>query len=263
MFVVLVVTALIAWAAYKISIRRKIQHALTLERVRTSERDRMREQISKDFHDELGHKLTKISLFSELSRRAIKKDPEESSAFLEKVTEASSSLSVNTRDFIWVLDPGKDTLYDVIVNLRDFAYDLYEKTGVDFRLQGMTESLERVRLSMDWRRHLTLIFKEALTNVLKHAHAKQVNLLVIANNGKIVITLQDNGKGFDTHVTDLNRNGLRNIRERTKRLGGNISIESRNEKGTMIRFEGDLILTDPTPSPSRLSWISAVKSWFI
>lgn len=263
MFAVFAIVLLTGWVSYKISIRRKIQHALTLERVRTSERDSMREQISKDFHDELGHKLTKISLFSELSRRALKKDPEESSAFLEKVTEASSSLSVNTRDFIWVLDPGKDTLYDVIVNLRDFAYDLYEKTGVDFRLQGMTESLERVRLSMDWRRHLTLIFKEALTNALKHARAKQVDLIVYADNGKIVITLQDNGKGFDTRAMDLNRNGLRNIRERTKRLGGNISIESHKEKGTMVRFEGNLILTDPPPTPSRLSWISAVKSWFI
>lgn len=261
--VMTVIMILIIWAAYKTSTRRKIQHALALERVRISERDNMREQISKDFHDELGHKLTKISLFSELSRRAMKKDLEESSVFLEKVTEASSSLSVNTRDFIWVLDPGKDTLYDVIVNLRDFAYELFDKTGIEFRLHGMTESLEHVRLSMDWRRHLTLIFKEALTNILKHAHAKKVTLYVNAEGEKIEISLQDDGRGFETHSTDESRNGLRNMRARAKRLRGNIFINSSLENGTCIRFEGNLKLPDSHQKKIRRDWIHTVRSWFV
>ena len=259
----LLITALIGWAGYRISVRKKIQRAIALERVRISERDKMREQISKDFHDELGHKLTKISLFSELSRRALMQDPEESSEFLKKVSEASSSLSINTRDFIWALDPGKDTLYDVIVNLRDFAYDLFDKTGVIFNLKGVSESLERVRLSMDWRRHLTLIFKEALTNVLKHAHAKEVTLIVFAENDRVVISLQDDGRGFDVNSTDPNRNGLRNMKDRARRLGSTIMIENAPGKGTHVRFEANLKLPSSRPASSLSSWIGVIRSWFI
>ncbi|HMV26710.1 MAG TPA: two-component regulator propeller domain-containing protein, partial [bacterium] len=265
LFLVAMTAFLLIWFVHRSMTKRAVDKSLEMERIRLTERERMREQISKDFHDELGHKLTKITLFSELSQRALHDNKTDSEKFLRKVADTSTSLSVTTRDFIWALDPGKDSLYDVIVNLRDFGFDLVQDTEIVFEVGGLTEQLDRIRLTMEWRRHLTLIFKEAMNNALKHAKAKHIRLRVIIEGIHFAIHLTDDGTGFSQESTRSTRNGLKNMQERAQKLYGLLSIESSESAGTHISFTGLLPTIDAEArnSQEKRDWITTIKGWFV
>jgi signal transduction histidine kinase len=88
---------------------------------------------------------------------------------------------------------------------------------------------------MDVRREIQMIFKEALHNVVKHANARAVLLSASAANGSYVITMHDDGVGFSS--VDTHRgSGIRNMRARATRIGGDLGITS-GDCGTTVRFE--------------------------
>lgn len=221
-------------------IRNKVEKSVELERIRLREREYVREQVSRDYHDALGHKLTKISLFSELLRRNIN-GSSRSADYLDKIVSASTSLGKETRDFIWTLDPDKDRLYDLAFYLNQFGESLFDGTAIEFRGAKLSDCLEKILLTMDWKRQISLIFKEALHNVLKHASSGHCQLRFDVEGDLLKITLKDDGSGFDCKGSGLNDgtcggNGLRNMQERAQAIDGKLQIVSRPVRGTAIRL---------------------------
>jgi signal transduction histidine kinase len=143
------------------------------------------------------------------------------------------------RNFIWTLDPGQDSLYDLAIYLKDFGDELFDKTGIAFRIDGISEALKGVTLSMDWKRHLTLIFKEGMNNILKHAECRNVMLKMGVTNAQLRLILSDDGQGFNAEKC-VSGNGLRNMKRRTKEIQGEIKITSDPEGGTVIQFTGEI-----------------------
>ena len=85
-------------------------------------------------------------------------------------------------------------------------------------------------------RNLLMIFKEALNNCLKYADATTVNLKAELKDDNVLhLTLADNGKGFDVEEV-VKGNGLNNMRNRAKRLGGKLYIDSKPGMGTVINL---------------------------
>jgi len=229
--------------AHKYGVRHKVQQSLQIERVRTQERDRVREQVSRDYHDEMGHKLTKIGLFTELIERKLNGRSPEIQKYIGKVVDAAESLDRDTKDFIWTLNPVKDTFYDLAIYLKEFGDSLFDETEVSLRLKELPEELESMKLPMEWKRHLTYIMKEAMTNILKHADCRKVKLVFRLNNRKLKMTLLDNGSGFDIdklYPQNGSGNGLRNMRKRAKQIGGEMTIQSNPGKGTRVQFSGKI-----------------------
>ncbi len=222
---------------HKHRVNLKIQHALEIEEARLLENDIVRKQIAHDFHDELGNKLTNISLFSEILRRKLERVAPENVEYLNKISAALQGLAGGIRDFIWILDSKQDTLQDVAIHLRDFAEQAFGGTGVDFNMTVKSGDLAHAKLSMDWRRHLTLLFKEAIHNIHRHAHCRQVTMEFVSNHEHFTITIADDGQGFDP-ANCSSGNGLRHMRRRTEKLAGEIEIISNTGKGTEIRFRG-------------------------
>lgn len=199
----------------------------------------MREELSRDFHDELGHKLTRISMYA---RNLIKKNSTDSLHLideLEKVNETSQSLHLGAKDLIWSLNPGEDTLYDTVIRLKDFGDDLFDKTGIKFGAKGIKEEFKSIKLPMEWKRHLTLIFKESMNNILKYAECENVLFQMEIENKILIIELGDDGKGFDLNG-DSNGYGLSNIRKRAENIRGELIIVSNKEEGTHIIFKADI-----------------------
>jgi len=236
-------TLLAAYALFQYRLRAQVKKSLELERVRLFEREKVREQIARDYHDEMGHKITKVALFTELIARNVNGIAAELKEHLGKVVEASQSLALDARDFIWALNPEKDSLYEMCLHLQEFGNALFEETEVEFQVQGLSEELSRVRLNMEWKRHLTLLFKEGMNNVLKHARCKNASLEVIVQNGILQMSLLDDGAGF-SHVNATARNGngagLENMKRRAQLLHGHFEISSPEGRGTMIRFSSEL-----------------------
>ena len=221
-------------------VKSEINKELEIKKAREQENLKVRKKAADDFHDELGHRLTKISLYSEIIKRNTKDLPPNLMSYLDKISETSSTLSFGVRDFIWTLDPEKDTLYDVLIRLKDFGDDIFDKTGIAFRVHGIEKEFETIKLSMDWRRHLTLIFKEAMNNILKYANCSNVTLSAEFNGGKIHMSITDDGKGFNFDSIKKGR-GLRSMMSRAKNINGDIEVHSDNGKGTVVEFFGAFV----------------------
>ena len=92
--------------------------------------ERVRKKAAADFHDELGHKLTKISLFSELLERSLQNLRPSEVEYLQRIGDLSSSLYHGMRDFLWTLDPEKDSLFEVAIRLKDFGDEFFDQSGI-------------------------------------------------------------------------------------------------------------------------------------
>jgi len=230
---VILVSIISIFILYRYRLRIHIRREVELERVRLFENERVRKMIAADFHDELGQKLTRISLFSEIVKRKLAATSPENLEYVEKISNVAKELSRSTRDFIWTLDPAQDSLYDIAIYLTDFGDEIFDKTGVTFRVDGISRELEQIKLPVKSRRHLTLIFKEAMNNVLKHAQAQNVQFLVALDPPKFIISLRDDGVGCHP-AESKSGHGLPNMRHRAAMIESELKIISQNSSGTEI-----------------------------
>ena len=233
-FLALVVVAVVGSAllAHRIRVRARLSRYRELEQTRIAERDRVRRRAADDFHDELGHRLTKIGLFSEMVRRQLTNVSEDVEHYLERIIDESHHLSRDTRDFIWTLGGG-NSLRDLVLYLQRFGEDLFDRTDVLFSVRGLSDELETVELTMDSRRHLTLIFKEAMNNALRHSQCRHVELRVDTADGQFSLALGDDGKGYSGNVRG-NGHGLKNMERRAQKIRGTIRIESHPGSGSTV-----------------------------
>ncbi len=221
--------------AHNQRVRARIKRSLEIERLRRQENERVRKKAAEDFHDELGHRLTKIALFSEMIKRKLNSAAAEIHEYLDKIIDDSHRLTNDTRDFIWTLDPAKDSLYDVMAHLKEFGDELFDRTAIAFRVIGISEELEKVKLAMEARRQFTLIFKEGMNNALKHAECKNVLLTVEVNGENLRITLSDDGKGYHGNTNGPGY-GLKNMQMRAEKIPGALQLISQPEGGATIEL---------------------------
>ncbi len=227
---VIAVTAAIV-SIHKYRVRLKLKQLEKIEEIRKG--------IADDFHDELGHKLTKISLYSEIMRRELSGTLNGHEEYLQKINDAANNLYDDTKDFVWSIDPLKDSLFDLAVYLKDFGDEFFEKTGISFIVNEIPEGFRKIVLPMNWKRQLTLIFKEAMNNILKHSGASEVTLLIESSEGKIKIILKDNGIGFKEDDIKKTARGLDIMKKRAVRIGGLLEIVP-GAKGMEMCFTGEL-----------------------
>jgi signal transduction histidine kinase len=221
------IVAFLGWLMFYIRYQNKIKGLKAIEKVRKS--------ISEDFHDELGSKLSIISMYSELSKQELNKDSSKAANYLDKVNDTASRLYENTRDLIWALNPQHDSLYDLFLQLKDFGEEMFQDTGIEFHSAGLAETWKDKNLPMRFKRHLLLIFKEGMHNALKHSGCKAVKLHIEEKDHKLIILLQDDGVGFDTTITHKG-DGLINMARRAELIQGKLHFISKKE-GTRIWVE--------------------------
>ncbi len=209
-----------------------IEQSATLEK----ELSTVRENVAQDFHDELGNKLAGISVLSELM---MKKENEQSTKHFNsilRVQKDAKDLYFGIKDFIWSIDTKSDQLDELIVYLSDFGEELFANTKIVFRIEKNLDQ-SKTTLPYYWSRQLLLMFKEALTNALKHSEASEVILTFFLKKNSLKIICDDNGLGFDQNKIKR-KNGLSNIQKRAKKLNGELIVIS--TQGTHISFTGEI-----------------------
>jgi signal transduction histidine kinase/ligand-binding sensor domain-containing protein len=228
---------LMIYFIYRYNINRKINHAIAAEKIKSEEREKVRRKTALDFHDELGHVLTRINLLVELVSRKIPENDNVLRPILNKISQSSFQLYNGTRDFIWSIDPKNDSLYELLIRLKDFGDELFMDTDIFFEVNGISEDYRQMKLSTDWRRHLALIFKEGMTNTLKYSHSKKVILNTDLSKDELCIALEDDGEGFSM-LKEYKGNGLKNMKKRAEKLNSVLDINSNYGEGTRILFKG-------------------------
>lgn len=216
-------------------VNKRKQHRLTLlDRLRREEQAKVRMRTAEDFHDEIGNKLTRINVLTSVLQKKMGYVSPEAKRILEQITENTGQLYSGTKDILWSLKPSNDNLYEIILRLRDFGFDLFQDTDVHFTFEGEDRRWNNYRLPMDVSRNVIMIFKEALNNCLKYSGATEVKLEAqIRDFDALNIVLTDNGKGFDIENTQKGH-GIDNMNVRAKRIHGRLYIDTWPGRGTSI-----------------------------
>lgn len=222
-FLLLVIVAAIG-AAYGWT-RLSVRHAVALETVRR--------QIALDLHDEIGSGLSQIAILSEVANRDASS---RSGPLLNETATIARTLRESMADIVWAVDPRKDRASDLVQRMRQTAVNLLEAQGCDLQFVAPeSNSLERVPLGPGKRRHLLLAMKESLHNAARHAQATKVEVTLTLQPRQLVLSVQDDGVGFDLHGTTAGQ-GLGSLKRRADSVGGEISIESGPGHGTLVRI---------------------------
>lgn len=201
--------------------------------------ERLRAQIAADLHDDIGAGLTEISILGEVVNTRLRGGEQEQAADdLHKIREKARDLVDNMSDIVWLVNPKRDSFFDLLSRLGDSYQQVLNAKGIAFKIHNL-EVLKKIRLDMAYRQQLFMIFKEALNNSIKHSGADELTLDIKMNGKELLMTLTDNGNGFDPAVATPG-NGLENIRERAKKIGGKAIISSQPDSGTMVSFTGTI-----------------------
>lgn len=212
--------------------RRKQNRLKLVQALRKEEQDKVRQRTAEDFHDEVGNKLTRINVLTNVLKNKIGNSAPEAERLIHQIQDNTGQLYSGTRDILWSLKPSNDNLYEILYHIRDFGIELFQYTDIEFLFEGNDAGCKNYRLPLDVSRNMIMIFKEALNNCLKYSYATKVTLRAkLLENDRLEMTLTDNGKGFDMENVTKGH-GLENMQIRAKRINGIIRIESVPHKGS-------------------------------
>ena len=142
-------------------------------------------------------------------------------------------------DIVWSIDPRKDDLNNVAARIRQFASDVLEARGIEWEFKA-SEEMKNIKLAAEQRRHLYLIFKEAINNVARHSECRKVVLEIRVFHDRLVASINDDGHGFVVLPGDglagngRGGNGLRNMKTRALELNGRLDVHTDPGAGTRL-----------------------------
>jgi signal transduction histidine kinase len=208
--------------------RREMFH---LKNQQALERERLR--ISHDIHDDLGARVTQISLLSAMSQSDLNFS-EKARANFEQISQMSRELVSALYQTVWAVNPENDNL-DALGNyICQMVNQLCDRA--QFRCRFHIVDLPReIQVSSQIRHNISMAVKEAVHNVIKHARVSEVEIDVEYSANLLAVSIHDNGCGFEPagHVPG---NGLDNMKRRLADIGGRCSIESCPGRGTTVRL---------------------------
>lgn len=194
----------------------------------------MRTRIATDLHDDIGANLTKIAILSEVARQQRGNGNEETDSPLSSIARISRDSVDSMSDIVWAINPQRDSLRDLVRRMRRHAEDIFTTRDIALEFRA-PDADEHLKLGVDVRRDLFLIFKEAVNNVARHSGCSRVQIDFRADGSELLLQVSDNGAGFDP-VVESEGQGLMSMRRRAHTLNGTLEIESRDGGGTTIRL---------------------------
>ncbi|WP_316820687.1 two-component regulator propeller domain-containing protein [Pedobacter gandavensis] len=232
LLIFVLIVLLILLAVYVILNLNERKRKLRLK-IKLEEQFKVRKQTAEDFHDDLGNKLTRISVLSEVLSSMIDKDDTEKRSIISKINDNVNELYRGTKDILWSLNPKNDKLTELIGHIEAFGREMFNNTHVDFQSHIDLAGYDG-KLSLDVSRNLLMIFKEAIHNALKHAKPGMVVFSATVDGENLKITVKDDGQGLDP-IGSMDGHGINNMNVRAKRINAKLDINS-NASGTEIKL---------------------------
>jgi signal transduction histidine kinase len=213
----------------QLAVQRKSQRQLQLESSR----------LARDLHDDLGARITQLVLFGEVTQRELP-DGTTTRTKLDQLCNRMRELAGAINEVVWVVNSQRDTLKDFAGYVCKYAEAFLKTTPIRCRFEHSAEFPD-VTFDLPVRRNLFLAVKEALNNAAKHSEATEIFLRISCANQMIQVVVEDNGKGLDPLRPTPEGNGLKNMAQRMKELGGTCSLASQPGKGCRMEFKMPLM----------------------
>src|SRR4030095_6075520 len=131
-------------------------------------------------------------------------------------------------------------LCSVLSYFRNYISEFFQDTDIRLTI-NFPEEIPDLIIHPDLKRNLLLVLKESLNNILKHSQANRVAVQLHLDGPRYLFEISDNGKGMPHCNGKEFGNGLKNMKQRMEEMNGTFRIISRENKGTLVLFEGNLL----------------------
>jgi signal transduction histidine kinase/ligand-binding sensor domain-containing protein len=192
----------------------------------------MRTRIAVDLHDDIGSNLTKIAILSEVARQQMSGAGASSEGPLASIARISRESVVSMSDIVWAINPQRDRLLNLVRRMRQHAEEVLTGRGVKVSFRAPSDDLD-LKLGVDVRRDLYLIFKEAINNIARHAGCSRVDIELRVEGSMLRLDVIDDGCGLDVRAQH-DGEGLASMRRRAERLGGSCAVRTSDGIGTTV-----------------------------
>lgn len=188
---------------------------------------KVRERIAGDLHDEVGSNLGSIQMFADLAASRSGRSDE-----LTRIQRIAGETVSAVRDIVWLLRPEGEHRIGTVEHLRETSSIMLE--SMDWKFTANEEAWQ-VELPDDETRHLFLFFREALHNIIRHASAAKVEILVEMTDGRFRLTITDDGSGITPERLERPAT-LHALRQRAEALGADFDVQSTPDTGTRLQL---------------------------
>jgi signal transduction histidine kinase len=191
----------------------------------------LRQQISRDLHDDINATLSSIKLFGELSIQEQHKKNAYAISITEKITQLSGDLMDRVSDVIYVLKNDNPSGDRILTRIKSIAHDLLTPKEI----KPIIQIEEEVFLKMTnpiFIKNIFLIIKEALHNVAKYSNATQCTIALYSDDKYMILKIQDNGIGYSS--TCKPGNGIENMKFRCNQMQGTFDLIGNPGEGTEV-----------------------------
>ncbi len=193
-----------------------------------------RARIAREIHDDIGARMTQLVLHGEVAQGELSEDSGTNKHLVQICDEARGLLSTMD-EILWAVNPRRDTLRDFTAYVCNYTQAYLRQTPIQPRFELDSET-EVAAFDLPLRRSLLMAIKEALNNAVKYSEATELSLKIRWQSQRLMVVVQDNGKGFDPVTAGRERNGLTNMTQRMLELGGHCQIESQPGQGCRVEF---------------------------
>lgn len=222
--VCLLVMLVSLWLITQLAINRRERFLLQDERTR----------IARDIHDDMGGRMTQLVVHVEVTQSEL---PDHSAVRpqLTWICDEMRGLLSTMDEVLWVVNPGCDTLGDFADYVCNYAQEFLKPAQIQCFF-AIDPKMPPSAFDFPLRRSLLMAIKEALNNALKHSGASELHLEIRWQDPRLVVVVQDNGRGFDMKAVKPGRNGLTNMTQRLRELDGDCQIASQPGEGCRVEF---------------------------
>lgn len=189
------------------------------EKQKMQEAQQFRSKLSADLHDEVGTILSTLSMKSQLVSMSV---DEEHNQEVNSIIQLSKEAMGNMRDTVWAIDSRKDKYENLIDRMQEYAVENLRLKNIAFKL-NKNDFNGNLAIDPVKRQNLFLIFKEAITNILKHSNADRVTLYINQSSDQFDLRLHDNGEASNKTISD--GLGLSNMKMRAEEIGANLKVD--------------------------------------
>ena len=196
--------------------RLRVQRLLAVQRVRS--------EISRDLHDEIGATLSSVQIMSTFAEQSLDSSAPDAKRWVNRIGDNTKEMMEKIRDIVWTLNPSKEISGNIITRMKQFASQTLEAKDIAFTFKT-DEKVNEAVSDFIRKRNVYLIFKEAVNNAAKYSQCREVKISLSISEGKLMMLIADNGKGFDSEKT-FSGNGLKNMKQRAQQMGAKLTVNS-------------------------------------
>lgn len=198
--------------------------------------EKVKSQISKELHDDVGSTLSGISMYSHMAKeQTAAGNMIASGQTLGVIQQASEEMILKLKDMVWAMQPGNETIGQLTCKINEYAVFITGAKKIVLQTNFLAGA-ENIKLSAEVMHHVYSIGKEALNNAVKYSGANTISIETDYNTDCFTLRITDSGAGFDREQTTVG-NGLLNMEKRAREIDAKLDLLTRPGCGTEWKLQ--------------------------